>query len=844
MWTAPMPAGDPIAAASEQLLVLVDQLCAARPTVLVVDDLHWADEASLALWLKLSRATVQLPLLLVAISRPALQREALEVLRREVRVGGGVVLSLPGLAEDSVRALAERQVGGSPGPRLAGRLSAASGNPLYLREMLDAWSRSKALRAADGVVELMDIDSAGRSTGGTDGDASVLSRAIADRLGSLASGTREILRVAALLGPEFELTHLAQVLGQPVPDFQAAVEEALAAGVLDRSEPHMRFRHGLIKQAVYEGIPAALRAALSRVAAEALIAADGPVEQTASSILLALEGADGWELDWLAGHATALAYRAPEIAADLFEHALAYVSEGDPRKPVLQDHLMMVAFLLTRHELVEQLARAVLAGTRDPQRIGQASWLAGFTMLRTGRTEEAMPWIACVIEDPEADPHWRARLTALSAVMHLQKGQLAECEEAAGRALQQGQELSDAMATAWARHCKANINVTRLNKEEALHQLEEGIRAAGTDPQVADARALMLGNQVFVLGRLDRFAEAAESLRAARTLAEGARTGLAQIQLQASENAFVQGRWDDALTDLETITEFPTQTLPVRQEALIARISLHRGEIEKADRYLGLLRDRPVLSGGSLPATGDLLMAQALAAEQAGDAGLACRTFSVILTPEYRAVMYDLCHVLPTLIRFALAAGDLPTARAAAQAAQAEAEQEPLPLNVAAARWCHALLDHDGEAILLSAEYFRNAGRPLELGNALEEAAALLAEAQRDEPARTAFAEAMSVYTGLGAALDARRAANRLRPYGIGRGVRGPRQRPSTGWQALTEMELRVAELVVEGHSNPDIARRLLLSRRTVETHVSHILAKLGTNSRRGVASLLPTLTQ
>ena len=101
----------------------------------------------------------------------------------------------------------------------------------------------------------------------------------------------------------------------------------------------------------------------------------------------------------------------------------------------------------------------------------------------------------------------------------------------------------------------------------------------------------------------------------------------------------------------------------------------------------------------------------------------------------------------------------------------------------------------------------------------------------------------MSVYADLAATWDTRRAAARLRPHGIRLGVRGARRRPQTGWDALTETEIRVAELVATGRSNPAIAARLMLSRRTVETHVSHILAKLQARSRREITDLAESRT-
>jgi DNA-binding CsgD family transcriptional regulator len=117
----------------------------------------------------------------------------------------------------------------------------------------------------------------------------------------------------------------------------------------------------------------------------------------------------------------------------------------------------------------------------------------------------------------------------------------------------------------------------------------------------------------------------------------------------------------------------------------------------------------------------------------------------------------------------------------------------------------------------------------------LEDAAVLLAE-QGDLPAaRAAYAEAVEHHTALGADWDLLRMDTRLRPYGLQR-PRRRRQRPATGWDALTPAELKVAYLVADGLANPDSAARLFLSRGTVAVHVHRILAKLGARSRAEIA--------
>ena len=121
----------------------------------------------------------------------------------------------------------------------------------------------------------------------------------------------------------------------------------------------------------------------------------------------------------------------------------------------------------------------------------------------------------------------------------------------------------------------------------------------------------------------------------------------------------------------------------------------------------------------------------------------------------------------------------------------------------------------------------------MELPAALEDLAVVLAERGREEDARAALNEAVSLYEGLQARWDIRRAESRLRPHGIKRGARGRRgQRAASGWAALTPTEVKIAALVARGDSTSDIARGMFLSRRTVQTYISHILAKLDAKGR------------
>jgi DNA-binding NarL/FixJ family response regulator len=111
---------------------------------------------------------------------------------------------------------------------------------------------------------------------------------------------------------------------------------------------------------------------------------------------------------------------------------------------------------------------------------------------------------------------------------------------------------------------------------------------------------------------------------------------------------------------------------------------------------------------------------------------------------------------------------------------------------------------------------------------------------------RAAFARAVDVYTALGAAVDVARLQAVFRAHGIRRGPHSKHRRARRGWSSLTPTEIKIAELVEEGLSNPEIAARLLLSRRTVAAHVSHIFKKLDVHSRTDIAreSVLRTMNQ
>src|SRR5215831_1762844 len=130
---------DASAVLAEQLLALVAELCADRPTILVIDDLQWADQATVTLWARLARSVRQAPLLLIGMMRPVPQREDLLALRRAV--DGSARLQLTGLAHGPVADLVAALAGARPDDGLLRLADGAAGNPLYVTELIGFLAR-------------------------------------------------------------------------------------------------------------------------------------------------------------------------------------------------------------------------------------------------------------------------------------------------------------------------------------------------------------------------------------------------------------------------------------------------------------------------------------------------------------------------------------------------------------------------------------------------------------------------------------------------------------------------------------------------------------------------------
>lgn len=189
-------------------------------------------------------------------------------------------------------------------------------------------------------------------------------------------------------------------------------------------------------------------------------------------------------------------------------------------------------------------------------------------------------------------------------------------------------------------------------------------------------------------------------------------------------------------------------------------------------------------------------------------------------------------------MRCAVAAGrDQIAGEVAAELAEG-ARRSPTDGAAGAALLCRGLVQQDPELLVEAvARYRRTALRP-DLAACCEDAAVVLAAGGRRDEAVALLEEAATIHLDIEAAADAARVGSVLGELGARR-ARPRAKRPAFGWESLTPMETEVSRLVAEGLTNPEIGARLYVSRRTVETHLSHVFRKLGLTSRTQLAAEL-----
>lgn len=763
-----------------------------RPTLVVVEDVHWADEATLDLLRHLARRIDGCHALVLVTYRgeevPA--TTGLRILLGDTASASGVRrIDLAGLTSRAVADLAASHAQEHPDspPVDAARLhTVTGGNAFFVTEVL---------------------------RGGSSGVPPTVRDAVLARVARLPEGAQRAIEVVALAGSRVEATLVEGLLA----DGLAALDEPLARGLLVERGGELSFRHELGRLAVAGEVPVGRRLHVHR------------------RLLAALREA-GADPARITHHADA----AGDSAV-----AVEFASRAGDRAARLGAH----------REAAEQYRRALDHAGRlpsdalDADRRARLSWALGYELYVTGRIDEATRAVEAARDLWEATgdrvrvgDSWRC-LSRLSWFA----GRNADAEEQARIAV----DVLDGTGTAELGLAYSNRAQLRMLSSDLAGTREWGARslaladALDDGPSRTELRAHALNNlgtMEIVGGDLaDGTQLLTESLELALShghdLHEHAARAYCNLASAAvSQRRFAEARrWLDegidycADRDLDSWTHY--------LQALLATYHLHRGEHDDARGVAeALLRDRSIASVGVV----DPLVALAHVRARQGDADVAplverARTLA--------AGMQELQRVAPVVAlecELAWLHGD---GRAAADLAAATwplAAGTDCPWNRGAvARWmADATLERaqpvaPAYAAELAGDWRRAADLWTGLGCPFDAGLALARSGERE-----LLVEAVGTFEGIGARAAAARVRADLRAAGWA-APRVPRAGTAAHEHGLTPREADVLALVVEGLPDAAIAERLVISRRTAEHHVAAIRAKLGVRTRRDLADAL-----
>jgi DNA-binding CsgD family transcriptional regulator len=817
---------------------LLEQLASAQGLVLLLDDLHWADPASVELLGALLRRPPSAPVLMALATRPLHGPERLSAaLERARRADQITRIELGALSAEEARELL-RGAGNRVDPDVL--YVESGGNPFYLQQ----------LARASGATAVLDETSLAEI-----GVPATVAAALAEELGLLSDAHRLVLEGAAVAGDPFEPELAAAAAAVTEPEVMEALDELLRVDLLRTTDVprRFRFRHPLVRRAVYEEAAAAWRLGAHERCADALAARGAHASARAHHVERSAREGDAAAVALLREAGEEAARLAPASAAHWFAEALRLQPANAPLEERIE-LLFARSRALTavgrydesRSTLLEALE--IVPGDAHALRANLARACAGVET-NLGLPDQAGERLARALEElPDQGSREAVALMLELMLNALWRTRHEEMHEAAERAVDAARGLGDLPMTAAAlaelalaeslmgfaeraeaSHAEAAALVDSLSDKELAAHLEAATWLAGVElyldryaegemhanRALAVARATGQGELVILLvatlGGLLRqrgkLAESAELLdggiEAARLL--GNSHALRWMLLGRSAAALRSGDTDLALATAQ-------ESVDLSQEA---ESSFHSSE-GAADLAAALLE------------TGEPERAVELLLESAGGEELA------LIAGSPRA------RYLEVLARGFLGLGRRPEAERAAATARAWALAVQLPMAVAWAERASAAVELDGgdpagaaERALASAAAADEAGAPVESALSRLLAGRALAAAGDRARATAELRRAADAFGECGALRYSGETGRELRKLGPHIQQRTRAGGPAgTALESLTERELQLTMLVVDRKTNPEIASELFLSQKTVETHLRNIFRKVGVTSR------------
>jgi DNA-binding CsgD family transcriptional regulator len=803
---------------------LVSGLARQQPTVIVVDDAHDADDASLQFLCFLTRRLADLPVVLVVATRPRAQAGPNQWLDELGRMGETIALAP--LSHRAIAAVVADRLSGSPEPAFVEACrEATGGNPFYLRELLAAAGRhgwAPSAEAASWVGEL---------------GPPALVRGVLLVLGTLTPGSVELARACAILGSQARLHDCAAVADLD-PGTAARAADALVGAEILRTGPHLDFTHPILRSAVLADIGDHQQAQWHARAARHLRDAGAPVQRIAGHLLRTTPGADPAVVACLREAAEhAMSTGSPDAAAAYLNRALEETPGNELRSDLLSD-LGSAELLHGRLEALDHLRASIESTAPGPQRARRCLVLAE-AMRKIGATGPALDLLdEAVRADPsgqhaeiDLEHHWIAR-TSLDGIERAGDGAAAYAAALASTDAALRMRAHAYLAV------EAAIAVARGTSRDHLARLREkpGLLDAVAPDSPAVSASLLAATITEDHAAFDDLAGAAFSAAGL----QGNLVGHLIVSIYQGMEHLRRGRYaaarDEAaaamaLAELhgwpQGVAEFPA----VHVAALVELGDLDAAAATLADTPFAVDDPRDYPSLLLLDARAQLHLARGNPQAALADL-LACGERADVLGLYSPAMLGWRIHI--AFARRAL--GQRDEAVTVAHEAVELADRLAGPITSAAARraLARAVGGADGvEHLREAAELLSDGAGAGEQAHVTFELGAALRRAGRVTDARTHLAAALDGADRAGMLPLAAAVKDELHAAGA-----KPRRTRLTGVAALTPAETRVARLAAAGSTNPEIARTVFVSLKTVEKHLGSAYGKLGISSRRELAGI------
>jgi DNA-binding CsgD family transcriptional regulator len=793
-----------------------------RPHLLIVDDVQWADRLSAAFLSHLISRAEGLPIAFVLASRT--DRGAGHGLVEELVRSTATTLLRPGpLDQDSTAAVVREVCGGEvAAPLIDACFESSGGSPLMVREL------ARELAAAGPEADVDTVRDAAPAT---------VLRAVLSRLAHLGAAPAALAEAVAILDGSGSLEVAAELADLGPATAEDAADALAGAGLLAVAEP-LDFAQPLVGGALRAEMGAFARARAHRRAAAVLAAAGAPVETVAAQLLNTRAAGE------------------PETVARLREAAALALARGDATTAtrLLERALEEPPPSAERGELLAELAEAeatagLPAGAEhlaealelfdDPVRQASVCTALARTLHRAGRLAEATRVADVGRGEMAADDPRAADLTAawvasaiLFAPLH---GELEARLEPIIELARAGElPTSPSLAAVLAAWLAFRDEPAPLIRRLALE-------AFAADPMVdGDPRGAALGNAALALHSIDLLEEETGLLDEAVAATEERGAVIARsVALHFRGMATLErGFLDEALTDAERaldIHRFGWDPAAWSSRTLTF-VHIARDDLGAAAEALA------IGEGADVGPPERLLLLEARAAlrlaEERPEEALADALESNRLAREVFGVRNARLFRASTQVPFAAAACgqvELARERAAETLALAREAQSPRTLGEALRAAAAAAPPEERVALLAEAVTVLETS-PARLPRARAQLELGIAErgaGERDRAEATLRA-ALELADEIGAPRIVADAREELRALG-----RRPRRAARTGVEALTPSERRVAELAAQGLSTPEVAHRLVITRKTVESHLGQAYRKLGIAGRAELGPIL-----